>query len=46
VIRLPSRAERMQVLRGGPVETKRGFVLHTADFFLNRRPCRSTRASA
>ena len=34
VIRLPSRAERMQVLRGGPVETKRGFVLHTADFFL------------
>jgi putative transcriptional regulator len=34
LIRLPSRAERMQVLRGGPVETKRGFVLHTADFFL------------
>ena len=33
-IRLPSRAERMQVLRGGPVETKRGFVLHSADFFL------------
>lgn len=33
-IRLPSAAERMQVLRGGPVETKRGFVLHTADFFL------------
>ena len=24
----------MQVLRGGPVETKRGFVLHSADFFL------------
>ncbi len=34
LIRLPSRAEKMQVLRGGPVETKRGFVLHTADFFL------------
>jgi putative transcriptional regulator len=34
LIRLPSQAERMQVLRGGPVETKRGFVLHTADFFL------------
>jgi putative transcriptional regulator len=24
----------MKVLRGGPVETKRGFVLHSADFFL------------
>ena len=34
IIRLPSRAEKMQVLRGGPVETKRGFVLHSADFFL------------
>jgi putative transcriptional regulator len=34
LIRLPSQAERMQVLRGGPVETKRGFVLHSADFFL------------
>ncbi|PZU94635.1 MAG: YqgE/AlgH family protein [Chelatococcus sp.] len=34
LIRLPSSAERIQVLRGGPVETKRGFVLHTSDFFL------------
>lgn len=34
VIRLPSRAERIPVLRGGPVETKRGFVLHSSDFFL------------
>lgn len=34
VIQLPSQAETMQVLRGGPVETKRGFVLHSADFFL------------
>lgn len=34
LIRLPSQAERLQVLRGGPVETKRGFVLHTADFFI------------
>jgi putative transcriptional regulator len=34
LIRLPSQAEKLQVLRGGPVETKRGFVLHTADFFL------------
>ncbi|CAN7291757.1 YqgE/AlgH family protein [Bosea sp. LjRoot90] len=33
-IRLPSQAERVKVLRGGPVETKRGFVLHSADFFL------------
>src|SRR6478736_2286206 len=30
-IRLPSQVERVQVLRGGPVETKRGFVLHSAD---------------
>ncbi|MEN5083636.1 YqgE/AlgH family protein [Bosea sp. TWI1241] len=33
-IRLPSQAEKVQVLRGGPVETKRGFVLHSADFFV------------
>lgn len=33
-IRLPSQAEKVKVLRGGPVETKRGFVLHSADFFL------------
>ena len=33
-IRLPSQAEKIKVLRGGPVETKRGFVLHSADFFL------------
>ena len=31
-IRLPSRAEAVKVLRGGPVETGRGFVLHTADY--------------
>lgn len=34
LIKLPSQAEKIQVLRGGPVETKRGFVLHSADFFL------------
>jgi len=34
VIRLPSRAEGVRVLRGGPVETERGFVLHSADFFI------------
>jgi putative transcriptional regulator len=33
-IRLPRRAETIQVMRGGPVETGRGFVLHSADFFL------------
>ncbi len=33
-IELPIRAEDMQVLKGGPVETGRGFVLHSADFFI------------
>lgn len=33
-IRLPARAEHMSVLRGGPVESGRGFVLHSADFFI------------
>ena len=27
-IRLPARADAVRVLRGGPVETGRGFVLH------------------
>jgi putative transcriptional regulator len=31
-IRLPEYAESMQVLKGGPVETGRGFVLHSSDF--------------
>lgn len=34
-IRLPSRARRMHVLVGGPVETSRGFVLHSPDFFID-----------
>jgi putative transcriptional regulator len=34
VIRLPSRAGDIKVMRGGPVETERGFVLHSADFFI------------
>jgi len=34
VIRLPSRAGIVRVMRGGPVETERGFVLHSADFFI------------
>ena len=33
-IRLPTRAEVIKVMRGGPVETERGFVLHSADFFI------------
>ena len=35
-IRLPSRVGRMNVLIGGPVETSRGFVLHTPDFFIEQ----------
>ncbi|MDB5650376.1 MAG: hypothetical protein JWL62_1896 [Hyphomicrobiales bacterium] len=34
-IRLPSRAGGIQVLKGGPVESGRGFVLHSADFFID-----------
>jgi putative transcriptional regulator len=33
-IELPSRAGEVKVLKGGPVETGRGFVLHSADFFI------------
>ena len=32
-IQLPTRAD-VKVLKGGPVETERGFVLHCADFFI------------
>ena len=32
---LPRRAEEIKVLRGGPVETGRGFVLHSSDFFID-----------
>jgi len=34
-IKLPQNAETMQVLRGGPVDTGRGFVLHSSDFYLD-----------
>jgi putative transcriptional regulator len=34
-IRLPNKAGAMQVLKGGPVETQRGFVLHSNDFFID-----------
>ncbi|MBV8746826.1 MAG: YqgE/AlgH family protein, partial [Xanthobacteraceae bacterium] len=33
-IQLPQRAGTIKVLKGGPVETQRGFVLHSADFFI------------
>jgi putative transcriptional regulator len=33
-IELPTKAEDVKVLKGGPVETGRGFVLHSADFFI------------
>jgi putative transcriptional regulator len=34
LIQLPRRAGAVQVLRGGPVEPGRGFVLHSSDFFI------------
>jgi putative transcriptional regulator len=34
LIQLPRHAGAMKVLKGGPVETGRGFVLHSADFFI------------
>jgi putative transcriptional regulator len=33
-IRLPAAAEEIEVLQGGPVDKARGFVLHSADFFI------------
>jgi putative transcriptional regulator len=33
-IKLPENAETMKVMKGGPVETGRGFVLHSSDFFI------------
>lgn len=34
-ISLPRGAEEIQVLSGGPVQTDRGFVLHSPDFFID-----------
>jgi len=34
-ISLPATARNVQVLSGGPVQTDRGFVLHTGDFFID-----------
>jgi putative transcriptional regulator len=33
-IQLPPPACQVKVLKGGPVETSRGFVLHSSDFFI------------
>src|SRR5262249_9429248 len=33
-IQLPPRAYRVKVLKGGPVDVQRGFVLHSSDFFI------------
>jgi len=35
-ILLPQRVGRVQVLMGGPVETSRGFVLHSPDFYIDQ----------
>ncbi len=35
-IHLPEQVSRMQVLMGGPVETSRGFVLHSPDFHISQ----------
>jgi putative transcriptional regulator len=34
LIQLPPHAGDVKVLKGGPVETSRGFVLHSSDFFI------------
>ncbi|MES5483783.1 YqgE/AlgH family protein [Bradyrhizobium sp. INPA03-11B] len=33
-IQLPENAEMMKVMKGGPVDTGRGFVLHSSDFYI------------
>ena len=39
-IKLPENAKSMKVLRGGPVETGRGFVLHSSDFYIEKATLR------
>ncbi len=34
LIQLPHQAGGVRVLKGGPVDTQRGFVLHSADYFV------------
>jgi putative transcriptional regulator len=39
-IELPENAESLKVLTGGPVDTGRGFVLHSSDFFIENATLR------
>jgi putative transcriptional regulator len=39
-IKLPGTAESMRVLKGGPVDTGRGFVLHSSDFYIENATLR------
>jgi putative transcriptional regulator len=34
LIQLPTTAGEVRVLKGGPVDTQRGFVLHSSDFYI------------
>jgi putative transcriptional regulator len=34
MVELPKHGDILRVLKGGPVETQRGFVLHSADYFI------------
>ena len=43
---VPPRAGDVTVLKGGPVETGRGFVLHSADFFIENSTLPIDEASA
>jgi putative transcriptional regulator len=36
LIQLPRKVGRIQVLMGGPVETSRGFVLHSPDYYIDQ----------
>ncbi len=35
IIQLPAHAEGVKVMKGGPVDTQRGFVLHSSDFYVD-----------
>src|SRR5258708_10628069 len=39
-IKLPETAESMKVLKGGPVDTGRGFLLHSSDFYIENATLR------
>jgi len=39
-IKLPANAGSMKVLSGGPVDTGRGFVLHSSDFYIDHATLR------